>query len=72
LYGLYFYNLGQVAIWEYERAHTEHTLDVVQRVRPRRPDQEIIAFWDGASHHRSRAVREEAKHLNIQRVSLLG
>ena len=70
LYGLYFYNLGQVEIWDYERANTAHTLDVLRRVRHRTPDQEIILFLDGAPYHRSHAVREEADKLAIQLVPL--
>lgn len=69
---MYFYNLGQVAIWDYERANTEHTLDVLQRLREHEPEREMIVMWDGASYHRSHAVQDKADELNIQLVPLPG
>ena len=71
-YGLYFYNLGHVEIWDNERAKTEHTRDVLQRLRNQSPDWEIGLFWDGASYHRSNTVREQAEKLDIQQVQLHG
>jgi hypothetical protein len=36
-YGRYFYNVGQVAIWDFPCGNTEHTLTVLQRLREREP-----------------------------------
>lgn len=33
VYGVYLYNEGQVRLWPYPRANTEHTIDVLQRLR---------------------------------------
>lgn len=64
-YGLYFYNEGQVAIWDFPRANTEHTQTVLQRLREREPRRQIVLFWDGASYHRSKDVRALAQKLEI-------
>ncbi|WP_041447011.1 transposase [Thiocystis violascens] len=55
-YGLYCYNAGQVAIWDFPCANTEHTLTVLRRLRQREPTREIILFWDGAPYHRAGAA----------------
>lgn len=64
-YGLYFYNAGQVAIWDFPCANTEHTLTVLRRLREREPVRELIVIWDGASYHRANAVLELAQQLSI-------
>src|SRR3982751_1824083 len=33
VYGLYFYNEGQVRLWPYPRANGDHTMDVLRRLR---------------------------------------
>jgi transposase len=71
-YGLYVYNHGQVDIWDFPRANTEHTLTVLRRLRERSPSGEIILFWDGASYHRAGAVRELAQELSITLQPLPG
>jgi hypothetical protein len=64
-YGIYFYNAGQVAIWDFPCANTEHTLTVLERVRAQAPTRKIVLFWDGASYHRANAVLARAKELDI-------
>lgn len=64
-YGVYFYNAGQVAIWDFPCANTEHTLTVLHRLREQEPTREIILFWDGASYHRAGAVIDLATALSI-------
>ncbi len=64
-YGLYFYNQGQVAIWDFPRANTEHTKTVLRRLREREPARRITLFWDGASYHRSKDVRTLVQELKI-------
>ena len=43
-YGLYFYNEGQVRLWPYRRAHGEHTIDVLQRLRTEVPERTLIVL----------------------------
>ena len=64
-YGRYVYNTGQVEIWDFPRANTEHTLTVLRRLHERYPTGKIILRWDGASYHRAGAVRELAQALSI-------
>jgi transposase len=64
-YGIYFYNAGQVAIWDFPCANTEHTLTVLERVRAHEPTRAIVLFWDGAPYHRANAVLARAKELDI-------
>ncbi|EXJ16152.1 IS630 family transposase [Imhoffiella purpurea] len=71
-YGLYFYNTAQVAIWDFPRANTEHTLSVLRRLREQEPTRELILIWDGASYHRSIAVRDLAEELSITVLPLPG
>jgi len=65
LYGLYFYNDGQVRLWPYARANGEHTIAVLHRLRAEFPSDTLILIWDGAPYHRARAVRAEAASLGI-------
>ena len=69
-YGLHLYNYQAVRIWPYERANSENTLDVLTRLREQFPDPPIALVWDGASYHRSAAVRAKAAELNIELVRL--
>jgi transposase len=69
-YGLYLYNEGTVRLWPYPRATSEHTSDVLRRLRTEHPDRELIVLWDGASYHRAGAVREMAAALRIELMPL--
>ena len=71
-YGLYFYNEGQVRLWPSPRAHGEHTINVLRRLRAEAPDRTLIVLWDGAPYHRAKAVREAASALNIRLMPLPG
>jgi len=64
-YGVYFYNAGQVKIWDFPCANTEHTLTVLHRLREQEPTRKIILLWDGASYHRAGAVIDLAQALSI-------
>jgi transposase len=70
LYGLYYYNLGQVKILPYERANGENTVDMLKQIKEEHPDQAITIIWDGASYHRSLLVREAAQELEITLLPL--
>jgi transposase len=71
-YGLYLYNEGQVRLWPYPRANSQHTSDVLRRLRAEHPDRELIVLWDGAPYHRAGAVREMAAALRIELMPLPG
>jgi transposase len=71
-YGLYLYNAGQVRLWPYPRANGEHTIAVLRRLRTEAPDRPVIVLWDGAPYHRAKAVREAARALDIELMSLPG
>src|SRR3954463_12050479 len=65
-------NEGQVRLWPYPRANGEHTVEVLQRLRTEAPDRTLIVLWDGAPYHRAKAVREAARALDIELMSLPG
>jgi transposase len=69
-YGLYLYNEGQVRLWPYSRANSEHTIEVLHRLRAEAPDRTLIVLWDGAPYHRAKTVREAATALNITLMPL--
>jgi transposase len=71
-YGLYLYNEGQVRLWPYRRAHGDHTIAVLQRLRAAMPDRTLIVLWDGAPYHRAKTVREVARTLDITLMPLPG
>ena len=71
-YGLYLYNEGQVRLWPYPRANSEHTCDVLRRLRAEYPDRELIVLWDGAPYHRADLVRDRAASLRIALLPLPG
>jgi transposase len=72
VYGLYLYNEGQVRLWPFPRANGDHTIQVLRRLRAAFPDEALIVLWDGAPHHRAKAVREVARRLDITLMPLPG
>ena len=71
-YGLYLHNEGQVRLWPYPRANSEHTIDVLRRLRAEMPDGTLIVIWDGAPYHRAKAVWAAAASLDITLAPLPG
>ena len=59
-------------LWPYARANSEHTVDVLRRLRTEWPEDKLIVVWDGASYHRAGVVREAATALQIDLVPLPG
>ena len=59
-------------LWPYRRAHGEHTIEGLQRLRTEVPDRTLIVLWDGAPYHRAPAVREAARTLDIDLMPLPG
>jgi transposase len=71
-YGLYLYNEGQVRLWPYPRANSEHTRDALRRLRAEYPDRALTVLWDGAPYHRAGVVRDAAASLGIVLMPLPG
>jgi DDE superfamily endonuclease/Winged helix-turn helix len=71
-YGLYLFPLGRVHIWPAPCANTEHTLEMLTRLRQDYPEQRLKVIWDGASYHRAGSVREHAARLGITLLPLPG
>jgi len=69
-YGVYLYNAGRVEIWPFAQANTEHTLEVLQRLRERLPEQRLVVLWDNASYHKAAAVKQRATQLHIELLPL--
>ena len=65
-YGIDYYNESQVRIWSYPRGNTQHTVNVLERIRQENPERQMTIIWDGASYHRSFEVCEAAKKLKIE------
>ena len=53
-----------------QQRHTEHTLEVLRRLRGRHPHPELVVLWDGASYHRARDVATLAEELRVTLVPL--
>lgn len=69
-YGIYVVPLARVHIWPKPRADTEHTQETLRRLRETYPTQPLTVIWDGASYHRSQALREVATELGITLLPL--
>jgi transposase len=70
-YGLYLVGQAQpLRIWPYPRGNSEHTIDMLRRLRAELPGRKIRLIWDGASYHRSKVVLQEAARLNIEVLRL--
>jgi transposase len=69
-YGLYLYNYQTVRIWPYPCANSDHTMDMLTRLRQQFPDHIIVLVWDNASYHRSGEVRDKAAQLGITLLPL--
>ncbi|WP_365303520.1 transposase [uncultured Thiodictyon sp.] len=59
-----------MAIWDFPRGNTEHTLTVLRRLREREPTRKIVLIWDGAPYHRANAVVALAAELAITLLPL--
>lgn len=71
-YGIYLLPLARVHIWPKPRADTAHTQEILCRLRQTYPTQPLCVLWDGASYHRSQALREVATELGIALLPLPG
>ena len=69
-YGLYLITEPEVLIWDYPRANSSHTINVLERLRACFPERPIVVVWDGAPYHRSKMTHEAATRLGIELVRL--
>lgn len=70
-YGVYFYNEGQVKILPFERANSETTIEVIEKIALECQNQpNVTLIWDGASYHRSAAVKKAAVDSGIELIQL--
>ena len=67
-YGLYIYDVAQVRIWAYDKADSDNTVDVLERLQAKFPGRPIKLVWDGASYHRSAQTKGKATELDISLV----
>jgi len=71
-YGLYVYDVAQVRIWPYDKANSDNTEAVLERLQAEFPGIPIKLVWDGASYHRSAQTKGKATELDISLVPLPG
>lgn len=71
-YGAYLYNLGQVRIFDYERANGQYTQEVLKLIRQEFPNSTIKIIWDGAPYHRAKEVYQHAGKLGMEIIQLPG
>ena len=71
-YGFYLFPLARVHIWPSSHADSDQTLLMLDRLRQEYPHQRLVLLWDGASYHRTQAVRDRAAALGISLLPLPG
>lgn len=57
---------GEVLLQAYEAGNSDNTLKYLQYLQRHSPNQRLLVLWDGASYHRSVAVREFLAQVNEQ------
>jgi len=63
-YGTVNFLTGQVFATPYPTGNSEGTIKFLKSLRQRFQGRRIILIWDGASYHRSKAVKDYLKTLN--------
>lgn len=58
---------GEVLLQAYPAGNSDNTLKYLQYLQQQSPHQRLLVLWDGASYHRSVAVREFLAQVNRQR-----
>ncbi len=71
-YGFYLFPLARVHIWPAPYADSDQTLLMLERLRQTYPQHRLVLLWDGASYHRTQAVRDRAAALGIALLPLPG
>ncbi len=63
-YGAVDYLERELLLKAYDAGNSENTIDYLRYLLTQSPNQRLLIFWDGASYHRSKAVRGFLDELN--------
>ncbi len=58
---------GTFLMQSYPKANSQHTVDFIRYIQQRRPGQQVLIFWDGASYHYQQAMRAFLKTIQAHR-----
>ena len=50
----------------YPKADSQHTVDFIRYLQPRRPGQKLLVFWDGVSYHHQQARRDFLERMQAE------
>jgi transposase len=72
-YGAVDYLEGKLILKAYEAGNSKNTIDYLQHLLAESKEQRLLIFWDGASYHRSKEIRDFLSQVNQNlRETLLG
>ena len=63
-YGAVDYLEGQLLLKAYDKGNSQNTIDYLQYLLNESPDQGLLIFWDGATYHRSKEIRDFLAEVN--------
>lgn len=63
-YGALNYLTQEFTVKGYEQGNSENTIQFVSYLRAKHPGKQVIIIWDGASYHRSTAIKEYLQEIN--------
>lgn len=63
-YGAVDYVERDLVLKAYDAGNSENTIDYLRYLQAQSPNQRLLIFWDGASYHRSQAVRDFLASVN--------
>lgn len=63
-YGAVDYVERDLVLKAYDAGNSENTIDYLRYLQAQSPNQRLLIFWDGASYHRSQAVRDFLASIN--------
>lgn len=66
-FGAFDYYTKQFFVNAYERGNTDNTIAFLNYLQTLAPQARLLIIWDGASYHRSQALREFLDSLNANR-----
>lgn len=63
-YGAIDYLEQKLLLKAYDAGNSENTIDYLRYLFSQSPNQRLLIFWDGASYHRSKAIRSFLAEIN--------
>lgn len=63
-YGAVDYLERKLLLKAYDAGNSENTIDYLRYLLTSSPNQRLLIFWDGASDHRSQAIRSFLSEIN--------